>query len=231
MHFNWTVTGDGLATLAAGIIAFCAVWWQVRSSASNLQKQLDAKRKAREEETVRQQRAVATAILFEIDCFYRLYIREVNNMLKCWDPETGELFVAKSVGSRPFPVYDGNAGNFGFLESGLAFDIVGFYSAAAQYLSALRDYKAEFERWHSAKVLLRDAAGVSPQAAEGIARALLDQLKKGLPHLINFGRLACKKLCEKTGVLFEAPVVAIAAENLSAEKTAATEKGNNAQTY
>jgi hypothetical protein len=230
MEFEAKLTLDGLMTLMAGIIAFIAVIIQIRSSSKQVQDQLKAQRDAEREGREGQKKAVATALLFEIDSFYRLHVRETNESLRGWSPTTGDLFEAKSISPQPFPVYNGNASVLGSLDEDLVFNIVEFYGAAAQYLSALRDYKMEFERPRYNIALPRSATGASA-APEAMARSLLHELQQGLPRLINFAFVASKKLCEAAHVEFRAPFISIAAENLSVEAIAAAQKATNAQTH
>jgi hypothetical protein len=91
-------TPDGIMTLIAGVLAFAAVQWQMWDQRS------------------RQKRAVASAILFEIDATYRYLLREVSKWLKLIDPESVDLrsVAIKSFVAR-FPILDANAGKIGDL--------------------------------------------------------------------------------------------------------------------
>jgi len=132
MHFNWTVTGDGLATLAAGIIAFCAVWWQVRSSACNLQKQMDAEKAARHEEVCRQRLAIASALSAEIEDFRRYHIETFAS--KNYDGMSVKVWDGR------FHVYESNTGRIGELGADACESVVHFYDRAMEYLGAIRRY-------------------------------------------------------------------------------------------
>jgi len=230
MQFEAKLTLDGIMTLIAGVIAFIAVIIQIRSSSKQVQNQIKAQSDAEREEREGQKKAVATALLFEIDSFYRLHVRETHESLKRWSPATGDLFVAKSISPQPFPVYNGNASVLGSLDKDLVFGIVGFYGAATQCLSALRDYKMEFERCRYNIAQPGSATEASP-APEVMARSLLEQLQKALPRLVNFAFLSTKKLCEAADVEFRAPFISVAAENLSVEGIAAAQEASNAQTH
>ncbi len=237
MHVTWTFTGDGLLAFAGGALALFGVWWSNRQSVRNLQEQLDAEKRASKEEQERRARAVALAILFEIDGFYRMHLRETHGILKDWNPKTDALLSAKSmsVSSQPFPVYYGNSGSLGSLEDGLVFSIVNFYSAAAIFLETLNDYKAESGRTGYGAgrgVFTADEVGRVSDArlAEARARTFGEQLKKASPRLIRIACGAVEKLCGRTGVEFQAPAIAIAAERACAEEAAAEQQVNHAQT-
>jgi hypothetical protein len=68
MHFNRTLTLDGVRTLLAGILAFAAV-----------QSQMWMQRKARRNETDCLRNSGPTAILFEIELIYRSMIRRSDD--------------------------------------------------------------------------------------------------------------------------------------------------------
>ena len=86
---DWSkgLTPDGAMTLVAAAIAFIAVIWQIRSSSKQVQEQIRAQRDAERKERERQRKAVATAILFEIDGFYAGYLRQPRDFLAGKDIE------------------------------------------------------------------------------------------------------------------------------------------------
>lgn len=237
---DFTPTFDGLATffaalvaLLAAVIAYKAIMKQIRADRKNLQDQLDAGKKGREEERELQRRAVAKAMLLEIDSFYREHVRSTRDALNNWDPATGGLFDARSITAWPFPIFHGNAGSLGSLEDDLVTQIVHFYTAADVYVSLIRDYQALSDQYLDG---LSGGLGSVPLASAAArvslnkARDTLKRLKDSSPHLVNMAFLACKKLCERTGVEFRAPVIAVAAEDLSVDEIVADQKGSDAQT-
>ena len=218
MDFSWKLSLDGLMTLIAGFIAFAAVIIQIRSSSRQLQKQLEAQREAQLAEEKRQNRAVANAILFEIDDFYRFHLRDPRNFLDAIDPQKDKLPGIGSVGPSPFPVYCGNAAKIGELDVGNVEAIVHFYAAASSYLSILQEYKASMERAERGKFLSmigRGTQDLSALADEADARMHLGRMKGALPELIRFTWLVCHQLCEFTDITFEFPRIGVAAEQLS----------------
>ena len=86
-------TPDGDLTLVAAAIAFIAVIIQIRSSSKQVQDQIKAQRDAEREEQERQKRAVATAILFEIDLIYRSMIRDTGEAIQNEKAVGGEFVV------------------------------------------------------------------------------------------------------------------------------------------
>lgn len=234
MHVSWTFTGDGILAFAGGALALFGVWWSNHQSIKNVQKQLAEETEAREQETERRTKAVANAMLFEIDSVYRAHIRPARDTVKDWDPKTGVLFDARSISTQPFPIFSGNARSVGGLEDGFVSQIVKFYTAADLYASAVRDYQKACNRLDDG--LSGQFGSIPlPSAHAGAslhkAREALKRLKEVSPHLVNMAFLACKKLCERTVVEFSAPVIAVAAENLSVEAIAEAQKDSYAQTH
>jgi hypothetical protein len=238
-------TFDGIMTFIAALVALIAaaraykgIKQQIKSDRENLQRQLDAEKNARAEEQERQSKAVAIAILFEIDGFYRLHLREVHRVLENWDPKNDALFMAKSISaiSQPFPVYYGNSGSLGLLEVCLVFSVVNFYSAAAIFVETFNDYKAESGRcgYGTGLTAVPEAMGArvhDARTAEVAARHLGEQLKKASPRLIKLTCAAVRKLCERTGTAFQAPMIAAAAEGLCLEGTALQQQTTDAQAH
>ncbi|MFQ5662810.1 MAG: hypothetical protein ACE5HL_03150 [Terriglobia bacterium] len=208
-----TLTLDGVATLTAGVIAFVAIMLQIRSSRRAVEKQLNADRQARVEEQERQKLAVAKAVLFEIDAFYRYHLRDPRVFLANTDVLKADLPGVKSVAPHPFPVYYGNTGFVGRLDDEGVQAIVEFLAAAQSHLATARDYKSSMERF------LR---GDNPATAEVEARTYLSQMKNALPEMIKLAYIVCFKLCKLTGVPFEHPKIAVAGEPLTMEKIAAS---------
>jgi len=155
--------------------------------------------------------AVTRAILFEIDTFYRYHFRDPRRFLQGVDPRDCELPVVKSLQPDPFPVYQGNTARLGELDEEAAESVIRFYEGARSYVLTLRGYAAARERY------LR---GENAEVSETEARTLLSQTKDTLPELTKLTYLVCSQLCRLTGVAFESPRIAVAAEKLSTEEIA-----------
>jgi hypothetical protein len=212
MHLNLTFTGDGLATLVAGIIAFVAVMVQIRHSSNATEKQLRAEREARMQQESGQTRALATAILFEIDTLYRYLIRDVHDFFKREVPDHADTVAAKSVDPLFFAVYQGNAGKLGRLGQAAAEAVVHFYGGIGAYAATLREYKIAFE--HAVYEDLQTQKRGSPFMPDcgDALRLYLDQLRTPLLPLKNCTYIACYRLCQVGALPFEPPSVAVAAD-------------------
>src|SRR5713226_7364552 len=101
---NPILTLDGICTLAAGIIAFTAVYLQIEASRSQIESQIRAEREQRDASQKLEVLAVEKAILFEIDDFYREYLRDIQDALEHIIPEASPLPFVKSVRTTFFPV-------------------------------------------------------------------------------------------------------------------------------
>ena len=230
MQFEAKLTLDGLMTLFAGLIAFAAVIIQIRSSSGQLRDQIRAQRDADREEQERQKKAVATAILFEIDGFYRAYLRDPRDLLARIGSTKDSLPGIRLAVFNPFPVYVGNSSKIGELDVEKVQGVVHFYGVATSYLSILQDYKNSLERVDRAKFVSmtpRGSGDFSSLADEAEARLNLRHVKEALPELIKFTWLVCHKLCGFTDVKFEFPIIGVAAEQISIQDFT-TSVGNNA---
>lgn len=87
----------------------------------------------------REARSVAMALLWEIDNFYKLYIRNIRRALTDKDPnDLG--FNAKSLTFSRFTVYEASADKVGLFEPSLVQRIVGWYGSVSTYLDTIHDY-------------------------------------------------------------------------------------------
>jgi hypothetical protein len=220
MQFEAKLTLDGLMTLIAGVIAFIAVIIQIRSSSKQVQGQIEAQRVAEREERERQKRAVAGAILSEIDNTYRYLIRDVRDFLRTIEPANVDLrtICVKAFVAR-FPILDANAAKIGDLGEQAAESVVGFYSCVRAYLISLENFALSRERWldNPDKVLL-----------ENVTREYLSHVKNTLPSLIWLAHLVCGELCSTLSKKFESPRIAVAAENMDALREEITKMGDGA---
>ena len=187
--FDHKLSWDGLLTLLGGFLALFGIWWQVRHADAGLKQQLQAEKDARVGERDERKRAVSTAILFEIDRFYRYYVK---NLLKDLS-STGQACPAlESPGPAPFPVYATNCGQIGELDSQLAGAIVDFYASAQRHAFRLCEYT---ERYNAAQA---EGSGYKFRIAE----LLIPNIKSGGENLIPLAYIGCGYLCVYTGIPF-----------------------------
>jgi len=182
-------------TLIAGLIAFAAVEWQIR-----------VEKQARKEEGARQKRAVAKAILFEIDDFYRSQVQGVGGYLDGFARKR-ELCEVVRVPPSLFTVYQANTARLGDLPDEAVEAIVHFYTKAAKFLALREDYRAERED-HS------ELALDHPDNRK--ATTLFGHMRDSLPVIAQAAYIACEKLCSIAGVGFKVPTVAVAREDIAA---------------
>ena len=205
-------------TLLAGIIAFAAVIIQIRSSSRQVREQITAQRDAEREETERQKRAVANAILSEIDETYRFLLRDVHGFLRTIDPKRENLrdILIKSFVAR-FPILDANAGKIGDLGEDTVGNVVGSYSCIRAYLISLDNFALSHERWLSKP---------GDALLEERTREFLSDVKNAIPSLICLAHEASKELCNILSKKFEAPGIALAAEDMDALREEVTKMGD-----
>jgi len=198
---------EAFAALVAGLLAFFVVRRQIRSSSADMQKQLDAEKAARMEEAERHKKAVAAALVFEIDYIYRYFIRDVGQFLSSTDQ--GEPLLAKTFDAAPFPVYHGNTGDVGQFDEGLVGQIVHFYAMATNHVTTFRAYS------EAVRNLLRlpQAGEVDAIDWENMSRQYRSHLEDPLPALRVVAYDVSADLCRVAGIKFESPNIAVAAED------------------
>jgi len=191
MQFEAKLTLDGLMTLIAGVIAFIAVIIQIRSSSKQVQEQIKAQRDAEKAELERRRRAVAAALLSEIDSFYASHLERRNELFEFWkrkdtDPQSVEVF--RALTGKPFAVYESLADELGGFDAAIARGIVMTYGLMANFIDLLERYERELGDTSS-----RGSA----------AQALRNQVREGMRNSIRkVGELAvqsvvmmCRALC------------------------------------
>jgi hypothetical protein len=203
-------TPDGVMTLMAGVIAFFAVIIQIRFSSRQVQEQLTVQRDAQREETDRQKRAVACALLFEIDGFYRWLLRDIRGFLRDVDPEKEDFrfLEAKPIGTNPFVIYQGNASSVGELDVPVAENVVRFYMGAQACLYTIQRYDEAHSQYLAAPT----------EEREDLARQWLENVKEGIPPLIVIADVVCRQLCMVLSIRFESPRIAVAGEDMEGVK-------------
>jgi len=188
-----TLTMDGVAALAAGLLVLVGLWVGLRAVMRRTERVAALERDAAVRERGRQKLLLARALLFELDGFYRHYLRDVGAALETSEGWEGQYPVVNWVAEQPFPVYVANAGRLGELDEDTLSEVIRCYAMAAAYLSLLRDYKAAMDR-----VLRKEALEVSVPEA----RLHLNRIREALPELVQLSAELGRRLCSITGVPF-----------------------------
>jgi hypothetical protein len=215
--FAWKsgLSNDAIVVLFVGLMAFLAVMIQIEED-----------RTKRFEDQESEKKAVATALLFEIDGFYATYLRQPRDLLMRKDVAKDALPRFASIGPNQFPIYCGNASKIGDLLTDCVLGAVGFVRVADSILSNLIDYASSLERAQQAgRVVTGDAdfATIIDFRGPGVvARIQLGRIKDVLPEAIKAAYLVCHALCQFAGVPFEYPRVTVAAEGASVNEIGAS---------
>ncbi|MGA2608624.1 MAG: hypothetical protein ABSH01_14355 [Terriglobia bacterium] len=178
-------------TLLAAVLGFGAIWHQTRSSYRQLREQLAAQRDAEGEERERQKRAIATAILFEIDSFYRIELKLVENTLSSWDSATEPLPTAVGLRGNTSDIYRANSVILGSLGAKSVSAIVKFYSMVGLYEGLFRDYQ---------HCLDMASHGVNPAVNESCARERLNTIRGLIPELRKLKTGVCNSVARDCGL-------------------------------
>jgi hypothetical protein len=205
--FDPKLTLDGVLTFVGGALALLGMWIQSRHADKGLQRQLNAERQAREQERARRKRALARAILFELDNFYRIYLRDPRPVLLAVDAKAcavGQLPAFRTPGDDPFPIMRSNASELGELDERYIRDIVRFYGEADAYLRTAREYSQHF-----GKLVLE---GSTYLPVNFMTRSCLGQLQNSAQEMINLTFLVSKELCTLASVEFKIPLIGVAGE-------------------
>jgi hypothetical protein len=229
---DWRPSFDGTAAIVAGIIGFVAIIRQTRSSERSVTQQLKESRQARKEEEDIHARAVAKALLYEIDDFYRYHVVGIKDWISA-DPKTaevGKLPVGRVPSESSFIVFSGNAGEVGKLRDDLVRLVVKFYGAAESLRISLKVYDENLTRAISIRGLrvqgnqtaLRLSDPViqeiqTADTAERLARFHLSAVQMALPGIKELTYLTCYELCQDSKVSFDPAVISVAVEKLSVE--------------
>lgn len=211
--FVWKsgLSNDAIVVLFVGLIAFLAVMIQIEED-----------RIKGFEGQERERKAVATALLFEIDGFCSTYLCQPRDLLTGKGVAADALPKFTSIGPNQFPIYRGNASKVGELPTDCVLAPVGFFQQADSILSNLSDYSSTLERQRRMRL------GASTRTTtdnildlkmeESLARMQLGRIKSVLPEAIKAAYLICHTLCEFAGVPFEYPPITVARERLSIDK-------------
>lgn len=196
-----------LAVLLAAAMVVLALFlvWHASKRETERQRQLDREIAARERG--RQKVALARALLFEVDNFYRHYLSEVAETLTGSEGAEGQYPVVTGTAGEPFPIYTANASRLADLDEETLEELIYYHGAANAYLALLRDYRSAMER-----VLRKEAM----ELAIPEARLHLSRIREALPELIQFTASLCRKLCDITGVPYQ--YLRVAAESGEAQR-------------
>ncbi|MCL6481411.1 MAG: hypothetical protein K6U02_06760 [Firmicutes bacterium] len=205
-----------LAALLAALVVVLAVLlaWQASRREAERQRQIDRELAALEQG--RKKMALARALLFEVDGFYRHYLSEVAEALAASNSPEGSYPIVRWPSTQPFPVYTANAGRIGEFDEETLEELIGYYAAAAAYVASLRDYRLALDR------LLRKETA---ETAILEARLHLSRIREALPELVDYTGSLCRKLSEMAGVPYQylrvAKVVEPARRPTAAQETPA----------
>jgi len=201
VHVDWKITGDGILAFAGGTFAVIAVLLSNRRSRINLQKQLDAEKKIREDEQSAQRRAVAASLSAEIDNFYMLRLMNRSRIFQSWEKMKSDLAAIEvfiSVAGRPFTVYEASADRLGDFGQGIATGIIACYSA----LAAFDELQRRYERTRN------QMQGGESRIVEQVVSELQLQIKQSAEQAIHLALIICKCLTQLAGTEFSSLLVA-----------------------
>jgi hypothetical protein len=178
-----------------------------------MRNQMNAQRNAEQEEAERHKRAIAKALLFEVDDFYSNHLRAVYDHYRNFDGKIEKLPGVVGVDIRMFAVYNGNTPLMGVLSDEVVKSVVAFYDTARLHLLIVRDYKD----------LLREYlyGTHSPEAGQE-ALQLFFYVRASVPRLTRLSYETCMKLARFSDVPFRKDIVTVAGED--AERIARDEK-------
>jgi hypothetical protein len=183
------------AVIGSGISGFF-ILRQTRILLTEERRFREEERRLREEERERETKSVAAALLWEIDDFYKLSIRDVCRALK--DVNLSGLgFQAKSPTYKNFSVFEASAGKIGSFEPPLIQAITGYYGSSRAYLNTMSDYGKALEQFQStAQPHLRMKS-----------IALLEQIKNTSQAMVPLTQTVCAELAKRGGTeyTFDAP--------------------------
>jgi hypothetical protein len=152
-------------------------------------------RKDRLGEEDRQMRAVACALVFEMDDFYWHYVAPLRSALADFNYTQGDSYgvALKFPPVQPFPIYRANAHRIGEFEENEVEAIVAFYSLAEAFVCELTDavrMQSHLRTAISGQNVLNDAT-----------RIVLRRIGEILPKLTRAGREAAPLLAERADLV------------------------------
>jgi hypothetical protein len=157
---------------------------------------LAAERSRRENERESETKSVAAALLWEIDDFYKLSVRDVCRALKDVNPKDLGFHV-KSATYKPFVVFQALANKVGLFDPPLIAGIIGYYGVSRAYLNTISDYGEALTQY--------EGAMQSHMRAKPIA--LLAQIIESSEEMVPLTQTVCGLLAARAGTeyTFNAP--------------------------
>lgn len=188
---------DGLAmigtTLVAAAVGFLAIVYQVRSSSKQLRDQMWDQREAEREEAERQKRAIAAALLAEINDFYKFSLKGLwGDRARLRGAITGLMKPPPELGSLPstaLVLYRSTTHQLGALNVTTVKSVVGLYNFMASFIDTYEAYR-------------RDWSPSRPIADPEMATKLRD-IFDVVPKLILDCYRTCQQLAKEQAVPFE----------------------------
>ena len=190
-------TPDGVMTLVAGVIAFMAVIIQIRSASKQVQDQMKAQRDAEREEKERQRRAIATAILFEIDSFCVVDLDLAARSLARWDADRNNLPSATHLRTNISEIYKGISPLLGSLNAVSVGAIVRFYSMVGTYEGLWHSYQYSLDML---RIPGNPAVKMDPQKLVDDAKAQLKSICDLIPSLRTLAESVTNSVARDCGV-------------------------------
>ena len=167
-------------TLLAAVLGFGAIWHQTRSSYRQLREQLAAQRDAEREERERQKRAVATALLFEIDCFRTIELDFVEESLARRHRASNGFPTGAGLRTNLSEIYRGVSPLLGSLNSKSVSAIVRFYSMVGMYEALWREYQYCLDMLRSP---VNPSVNIDPQRLANEAERQVECIRSFIPKL------------------------------------------------
>lgn len=171
-----------LAALVGAIVGSALTGWVVlRQTRTLLNAESDRRREEQEQET----RSVAVALLWEINHFYKVSIRNVNRALRMASPSELGWYV-KPQNMLTFTVFESVADKIGLFETDLVHSVVGYYGIAKAYMATFADYRDAMELFQAGR-----------QEAKSKAVTLLDQIKNYAKEFLPLTKAVTEALAER----------------------------------
>jgi hypothetical protein len=190
---------DGLLTFLGGLLAFLGILYQVWRSDRGLQQQINAEKRAREDEAEDRRHRVAIALLFELDSHYKSRVRDLLKVFEEQSKDSAPL-VVKPTGVYAFPVYVGNASVLGGLPPVLVETVVNYYGLLRSYEATLGQYTQGYEM---------TLAGDS-QIGRALMATLVPRIKSEATATTQIAYTACGLLCRFVDIEFRSPRIGVA---------------------
>jgi hypothetical protein len=138
----------------------------------------------------RTKRSIATALLWEIDDFYRANVQTTFRALERAHPSELGYYVRTPY--KGFTVYDATADKVGLFRPETVKGLVLLYTSARAYLNVVDDYGRAVEQVDAGRPELK-----------GRAVVLLDMLKRSTAQIIPLMKLVTELLAKEAGTTYK----------------------------